>query len=68
MDYSSMDSNQRKSSYQLLNALAIRIADLDRHAAGQHNALALIFAYDQVEKIIEQQQLELFDSYPPETD
>lgn len=63
-----MDSKQRTSSYQLLNALAIKIAGLDRHAVGQHNSLALIFAYDQVEKIIEGEQQALFDSYPPTPD
>ncbi|MGO4297123.1 hypothetical protein [Glutamicibacter sp. MCAF14] len=68
MNYADMNPDQRQAIYRLLVSLARKIADLDRTVAGQHNVLALTFAYSQVELLIEQEQLDLFDSYPPETD
>ncbi|WP_440102447.1 hypothetical protein [Glutamicibacter mishrai] len=67
MNYADMNPSQRRASYWLLGALARKVAELDRSAVGKHNVLALKFAYSQVESLIEQEQLELFDSYPPET-
>ncbi|MFJ5106677.1 MULTISPECIES: hypothetical protein [unclassified Glutamicibacter] len=68
MNYADMNPSQRQASYRILGALARKVADLDRSGAGQHNILALTFAYSQVESLIEQEQIDLFDSYPPETD
>lgn len=64
MNYKSLTAEQRRACNLLLTIVQSKVQQLDTTAVGQHNQLALQFAYGQVKHLIEAEHLELLDSYP----
>ncbi|MFF5791103.1 hypothetical protein ACFY5D_03545 [Paeniglutamicibacter sp. NPDC012692] len=64
MDYKSMTAEQRRACNLLLTILQTKVQKLDISVVGQHNQLALRFAYGQVQELIETEHLALMNSYP----
>lgn len=64
MDYKSLTADQRRACNLLLTIVQSKVQQLDTSAVGQHNQMALHFAYGQVQDLIEAEHLTLMGSYP----